>query len=214
MMTNIKRDTRENVIEYLEKAGFKIEKRIDSAYADAVMIVQARKPAPEVVVPGPAPQRDQVFISYSRDDKEWLRRLQVFLTPVFRAGRLKFWDDTNIRMGDSWRAEIQAAIGRARVAVLLVSPNFLASEFIATDEFPKILEAARRDGLKIVWMLLSAAPYEVGSVGRVIQEIQCAHPVKTPLDKLDEPDRNQIFTEFVRDLIELFPETATTWQGN
>lgn len=80
MMTNIKRDTRENVIEYLEKAGFKIEKRIDSAYADAVMIVQARKPAPEVVVPGPAPQRDQVFISYSHDDEEWLRRLQVFLT--------------------------------------------------------------------------------------------------------------------------------------
>ena len=216
MMANIKRDTRENVIEYLKKAGFEIENRIDSAYADAVMIVQARKPAPEVVcsVPVAAPQRDQVFISYSRDDKEWLRRLQVFLTPVFRAGRLKFWDDTNIRMGDSWRAEIQAAIDRARVAVLLVSPNFLASEFIATDEFPKILEAARHDGLKIVWMLLSAAPYEVGSVGRVIQEIQCAHPVNTPLDKLDDPDRNQIFTEFVRDLIELFPETVATWQGN
>jgi ubiquinone/menaquinone biosynthesis C-methylase UbiE len=216
MMANIKRDTRENVIEYLEKAGFEIGKRIDSAYADAVMIVQARKPAPKVVcsVPVAAPQRDQVFISYSRDDKEWLRRLQVFLTPVFRAGRLKFWDDTNIRMGDSWRAEIQAAIDRARIAVLLVSPNFLASEFIATDEFPKILEAARRDGLKIVWMLLSTAPYEVGSVGRVIQEIQCAHPVDRPLDMLDNPERNQIFTKFVRDLIELFPETATTWRGN
>jgi ubiquinone/menaquinone biosynthesis C-methylase UbiE len=216
MMANIKRDTRENVIEYLEKAGFEIGKRINSAYADAVMIVQARKPAPKVVcsVPVAAPQRDQVFISYSRDDKEWLGRLQVFLTPVFRAGRLKFWDDTNIRMGDSWRAEIQAAIDRARIAVLLVSPNFLASEFIATDEFPKILEAARRDGLKIVWMLLSTAPYEVGSVGRVIQEIQCAHPVNRPLDMLDNPERNQIFTKFVRDLIELFPETATTWRGN
>jgi ubiquinone/menaquinone biosynthesis C-methylase UbiE len=217
MMANIKRDTRENVIEYLEKAGFEIEKRIDSAYADAVMIVQARKPAPKVVcsVPLAASQRDQVFISYSHADKEkWLKPLQVFLTPAFRAGRLKFWDDTNIRMGDSWRAEIQAAIDRARVAVLLVSPNFLASEFIATDEFPKILEAARRDGLKIVWMLLSTAPYEVTSVGRVVQEIQCAHPADRPLDMLGDPERNQIFTKFVRDLIELFPETATTWRGN
>ena len=216
MMANIKRDTRENVIEYLEKAGFEIEKRIDSAYADAVMIVQARKPAPTVVssVPVAAPQRDQVFISYSHADGEWRRRLQVFLTPAFRAGRLKFWDDTNIRMGDSWRAEIQAAIDRARVAVLLVSPNFLASEFVARDEFPKILEAARRDGLKIVWMLLSATPYEVVPVGRVIQEIQCAHPVDRPLDGLDDPECNQIFTKFVRDLIKLFPETVATWQGN
>ena len=127
---------------------------------------------------------------------------------------MKFWDDTNIHMGDSWQAEIQAAIDRARVAVLLVSPNFLASEFIATDEFPKILEAARRDGLKIVWMLLSTALYEVGSVGRVIQEIQCAHPVDRPLDMLGDPERNQIFTKFVRALIELFPETATTSRGN
>ena len=214
MMANIRRDTRENVIEYLEKAGFEIGKRIDSAYADAVMIVQARKPAPKVICdPVVAPQRDQVFISYSRDDEEWLRRLQVFLTPAFRAGRLKFWDDTNIRMGDSWRAEIQAAIDRARVAVLLVSPNFLISEFIATDEFPKILQAARRDGLKIVWILLSTAPYEMTSVGRVIQEIQCAHPVNRPLDMMADPERNQIFTKFVRDLIELFPETATTWKA-
>jgi len=214
MMANIRRDTRENVIEYLEKAGFEIGKRIDSAYADAVMIVQARKPAPKVICdPVVAPQRDQVFISYSRDDEEWLRRLQVFLTPAFRAGRLKFWDDTNIRMGDSWRAEIQAAIDRARVAVLLVSPNFLISEFIATDGFPKILQAARRDGLKIVWILLSTAPYEMTSVGRVIQEIQCAHPVNRPLDMMADPERNQIFTKFVRDLIELFPETATTWKA-
>jgi len=221
MMANIKRDTRENVIDYLEKAGFDIEKRIDSAYADAVMVVQARKPPPlpppvdgDGTTTPPPPQRDQVFISYSRDDAEWLKRLQVHLTPVFRAGRLKFWDDTNIHMGDSWQAEIQAAIDRARVAVLLVSPNFLASEFIATDEFPKILEAARRDGLKIVWMLLSTALYEVGSVGRVIQEIQCAHPVDRPLDMLGDPERNQIFTKFVRALIELFPETATTSRGN
>ena len=217
MIANIKRDTRENVIEYLEKAGFEIEKCIDSAYADAVMIVQARKSAPkaQVVVtsaPVVAPQRDQVFISYSHQDKEWLKRLQVFLTPAFRTGRLKLWDDTNIRMGDSWRAEIQAAIARARVAILLVSPNFLASEFIDNDEFPKILEAARRDGLTIVWMLLSAAPYEVASVGPVIREIQCAHPVDTPLDMLGEPECNQIFTKFVRDLLELFPGTDTTWR--
>ena len=40
------------------------------------------------------------------------------------------------------------------------------------------------------------------------------HPVDRPLDGLDDPECNQIFTKFVRDLIKLFPETATTWRGN
>jgi ubiquinone/menaquinone biosynthesis C-methylase UbiE len=214
MLRNIKRDTREQVIQYLERAGFEIAERIDSAYADAVMIVQARKPVPKAVVvettlQEPPTTRDQVFISYSHQDREWLKRLQVFLTPAFRSGRLKLWDDTNLRIGDSWRAEIQAAIARARVAILLVSPNFLASQFIADDEFPRILEAARRDGLTIVWLLLSSAPYEMAAVGQVIREIQCAHPVDKPLDMLGEPERNLIFTNFVRQLVDMFPGSDT-----
>ena len=63
MMANIKRDTRENVIEYLEEGGLQIEDRIDSAYADAVMIVQARKPAPEVVCSVRRPLRNGIKYS-------------------------------------------------------------------------------------------------------------------------------------------------------
>ena len=207
-MASIQRDTRDGVVGYLEKAGFTITERIDSAYANAVMIVQARKPEPIAIrnVPEARCRRDEVFISYSHEDRDWLKHLQVFLTPAFRAGRLKLWADSNLRTGDTWRAEIEAAISRARVAVLLVSPHFLASDFIEKDEFPKILEAASREGLTIVWMLVSAAPYEVASVGRIIQEIQCAHPVDKPLDTLREPERNQVFTTFVRDLMRFFPD--------
>ena len=211
MLTNIHRDTREGVIANLEKAGFEIEKRIDSAYADSVMIVQARKPVPKAQptttpTPPAVVVRDQIFISYSHSDRDWLKRLQVFLTPAFRAGRLKPWDDTSIRPGDSWRAEIQAAIDRASVAILLISPNFLASEFIANDEFPKILQTAQNAGLRIICILLSSAPYEITPLGEIVQQIQWAHPADQPLDLLDPPKQNQIFTELVRDLVSLLPE--------
>jgi ubiquinone/menaquinone biosynthesis C-methylase UbiE len=210
MMTSIQRDTRDCVVGYLEKAGFAITERIDSAYANAVMIVQARKPAPVVEINRLGRvvnfRRDEVFISYSHEDREWLKHLQVFLTPAFRAGRLKLWADTSLRTGDTWRAEIEAAISRARVAVLLVSPHFLASDFIERDEFPKILEAASQEGLTIVWMLVSAAPYELASVGRIVEKIQCAHPVDQPLDTLREPERNKVLTDFVRDLLRFFPD--------
>ena len=223
MMDRIHRDTREDVIRYLTTAGFEIASRQDSAYVDAVMIVEARKPA--AVAPTPAPakparksqpaqpaqaappaapalgSRDQIFISYSHKDKEALEKLQLFFRPLVRAKRVKIWDDTGLRAGDRWEPEIQAAITRARVAVLLVSQNFLDSEFIMEKELPAILEAAQNDGIKIFWIPLSASTYKFTD----IKSLQAAFDPKTPLDSFAAPGQNQLLTSLVEDVLAQFP---------
>ena len=85
-----------------------------------------------------------VFISYAHRDKSWLERLQVHLKPLGDLARP--WDDTKIRPGDRWPAEIDAAIDEAKVVILLVSADFLASDFIRRKELPDLLKEGRVEG--------------------------------------------------------------------
>lgn len=98
---------------------------------------------------GPAP-RTKVFICYSHNDLVYLNKLLAFLYPIERAGLTEVWVDTQIKSGKKWREEIQKALNATKVAILLVSIDFINSAFITDVELPQLLEAAQRDGVYIV----------------------------------------------------------------
>ena len=97
-------------------------------------------------------QRDLVFISYSHSDERICEEFLKMLRPTAEKHELKIWSDHQIQPGDIWRDEIEKALAHARIAVLLVSPDFLVSRFIKENELPPLLQAAKNQGAHIFWI--------------------------------------------------------------
>ena len=93
----------------------------------------------------------KLFISYSHSDVECLKRLLVHLRPLTCDNGIACWSDKRM---NKWRHEIQSNLDQATVAILLISADFLASEFIVNNELPPLLIKAESVGLRILPLIL------------------------------------------------------------
>ncbi|TXH67410.1 MAG: TIR domain-containing protein [Thiothrix sp.] len=91
-----------------------------------------------------------IFISYSHQDEPWKDALQRHLKVLQLHGEVIIWDDRQIEVGSNWLPAIETALEKARVALLLVSSDFLTSEFITRKEIPRLLQRREAEGLQIV----------------------------------------------------------------
>jgi hypothetical protein len=133
----------------------------------------------------------RVFVSYSHEDLKWLERLRKFLIPLENQGLIRIWDDSKIQVGSDWQAEIGKALESAKAAVFLVTQDFLNSPFIQAREIPPLLEKAHQEGVKIIWVAVKSCTVK----DSVIFKFQAANDPERPLEMLDEPQRNKVFTE-------------------
>lgn len=141
--------------------------------------------------------RKKVFISYSHQDREWLEKLKKWLKPLEQSGILDFWDDSQIQPGRDWRQEIRDSMASAKLAVLLVSQNFLTSEFIPSEELTPILEEAKeKEGVLVLWIAVSESTYEETPLER----FQAVNDPRMPLDTLRPAELNKQLKEIYRKL--------------
>jgi hypothetical protein len=145
-------------------------------------------------------EHTKVFVSYSHKDRKHLERLQVHLKDLERKGMIDLWSDTKIVSGANWREEIKRAIETASVGVLLVSADFLASQFIAEDELPPLLKVAETRGTVILSVILSPCGFDFSP----LSQFQAANDPSKPLTKLNSHQKEELWNKvakIIRDTI-------------
>jgi CheY-like chemotaxis protein len=132
-------------------------------------------------------KKNSVFISYSHKDLKWLHRITTHLQVLVRNSPITIWDDTKIKTGTKWKTEIKEALSSAQAAILLVTPDFLASNFINNIELPFIFKAAKKKGLTVFWVAVKPSMYEE----TYIAEFQAANNPGKPLISLSSAKVDQ-----------------------
>ncbi|WP_051772912.1 TIR domain-containing protein [Saccharothrix sp. NRRL B-16314] len=140
--------------------------------------------------------RDQVFVCYSHQDAHWLGRLQVHLKPL----RLDVWSDRRIELGDDWQREITQALARARAALVLVSADALASDYINSEELPHLLAAAEDGGCRIIPVLVGPSLFHSTPSLSRFQGV----PAKSTLSELPSHDGERVLADLAVKLSQLF----------
>ena len=100
-----------------------------------------------------------VFISYSHKDETEKEHLVSHLKVLESAGHIELWVDDRIIGGADWADEIERAIARADVVILLISANFLTSDFILGQEVPAFLERRKNQGMTVFPVIAKACPW-------------------------------------------------------
>ena len=134
---------------------------------------------------------NSLFISYSHREKRWLDRLNLYLAQLRQEGMLDLWDDTRIKPGADWRSEISLALKRAKAAILLVGPAFLASEFIVKEELPVLLGAAADRGISIYPLIIGYCGYQTCP----LKAFQAFNEPDKPLEALPKAKQNKILND-------------------
>jgi hypothetical protein len=105
----------------------------------------------------------KVFISYSHRDAQVLERLHVHLASLRREGLIEEWFDRDILAGDVLDAEIDRELEEAEMFLLLISPDFIASDYCVDKEMRRALERHEVGTARVVPVIIE--PCDWASIG-------------------------------------------------
>jgi tetratricopeptide (TPR) repeat protein len=122
----------------------------------------AHEPIPDVKIDLGAvvSKRISVFFSYSHKDKKLLERLLPHLSPLGRGGHIQGWTDDMIAPGTVWSEQIDRALGSAQLVLLLITADFIASDYCYREEMMKALGRHEAGTARVIPIILRPVAWQ------------------------------------------------------
>jgi hypothetical protein len=139
-----------------------------------------------------------IFFCYAHEDEALLKKLKAHLIPLQRQRVIDLWHDRDISAGTEWEQEISHHLNAAQIILLLVSPDFMASDYCYGIEMKRALERHQRGEARVIPIILRHV-YWQGILGTLQALPTDAKTVKSWLD----PDEAFFeVTEGIRKVVE------------
>lgn len=123
----------------------------------------------------------EIFISYSKQDKELCDKLLGHLRPLERQGIIT-WHDRQILPGTRWDDEIKAHLNTADIILLLISADFLATDYCNEVEIPEALRRHAAREATVMPVILRHCAWEYTPLASIQAYPEKAEPIKSWAD--------------------------------
>ncbi|PJJ48530.1 toll/interleukin-1 receptor domain-containing protein [Hymenobacter chitinivorans] len=144
--------------------------------------------------------RTSVFISYSHADSHWREMLTIHLHPLVRDQHVQIWSDWDMHKGERWQDRIRRQLAQAKVAIFLVSADFLASDFIHAEELPPLLVAAEQEGAILLSIIVRPCAFRDSPLSR----LQAMNSPSQPLSGMSKTQRERVMLSVYEELRSVF----------
>ncbi len=109
----------------------------------------------------------EIFCCYSRKDLPLLNELKAHLIPLQRMGLVTIWADMDINAGKEWEKEIQRHLDTSQIILLLVSPDFMSSDYAYSKEMMRAMERHERGEARVIPIILRPVLWERSPIGKL-----------------------------------------------
>lgn len=145
-----------------------------------------------------------VFFSYSHRDEDLRDLLEVHLSMLKREGAIDVWHDRRIGAGNDLDKAISESLQTADVILLLISPDFLASNYCYDSEMIRAMERHESGEAKVIPVILRHCDWHHAPFGKLRATPTDGKPIKKWTD-LDEA-----FLDVVRDIRQAVQELGAS----
>jgi hypothetical protein len=123
----------------------------------------------------------EIFLCYAHEDEKYRQQLQKQLRVFQRQQLISVWYDRDISPGEEWEKEIHAHLSTAQIVLLLVSPDFMASDFSYGVEMRIALERHTRGESRVIPIIVRPVPWQDGPLGTLLALPKDGKPINSAI---------------------------------